>query len=237
MRRTLAIASVLVACAALAGCTSHDEPVRIDYYVHGELWVDPGGTLQIDAPVVSAATGGRVLGYDVEGTATGGALTEGNDRGMPYFRFQADRDLRPPYVITLSVRSAGGADTVILRIEPGWEFANASFTSTLDGNLPEIGESWSGHVCGNPFGPWQVERVVTETDVQNTESLEVTPRPLDDRAGQQFGGVLMIDRNPDERSGDAPFRLYLDDVAPAGFTPATHRLPVEVCPLTAEACA
>jgi hypothetical protein len=238
MRRLIALALVLIPLP-LAACVvvPSDEPVRIDYYVHGELWVERGGTLEIDARVVSDATGQRLPGYPVDGTATGGALSEHNDRGLIYFRFQADRDIPPPYVITLTADSAGGGDTVTIRIEAGWQFADASYVSHLDDNLPEIGERWSGRVCGNPFGPWQFERVITETDVQNTESFQAQPRPLDDRGGQEFGGVPMIAANPGERSGEAPFLLWIDDVSPPDFVPQVQRIEVAVEPLSAEECA
>lgn len=236
MRRILALALTVL---SMAGCAvvSSNEPVRIEYYVHGELWVEPGGTLEIDARVVSDATGQRLPGFPIEGTATGGALTQHNDRGLRYFRFQADRDLAPPYVITITAESAGGGDTVTLRIEPGWQFTDASYVANLDDNLPEIGERWSGRVCGNPFGPWQFDRVITETDVQNFESFTATPRSLDDRGGQEFGGVPMIALNPSVRHGDAPFRLFIDDVSPDDFVPSAQRIAVPVEPLTAEACA
>jgi hypothetical protein len=236
MRRLIALALFTLPLAACA-VVSSDEPVRIDYYVHGELWVEPGGTLEIDARVVSDATGQRLPGYPLDGTATGGALSERNDRGMTYFIFQADRDIAPPYVITLTADSDGGGDSVTLRIEAGWQFTDASYVAHLDDNLPEIGERWSGRVCGNPFGQWQFERVITETDVQNTESFAAVPRPLEDRGGQEFGGVAMIAANPAERNGEAPFLLWIDDVSPAEFVPSTQRIAAEVAPLSAEECA
>lgn len=236
MRRILALVLAVLPLTACAAASS-TEPVRIEYYVHGELWTPPGGTLEIDARVVSAVTGQRVPTVAIEGSATGGALTRFTDRGMPYFRFQADRDLPPPYVITLTAEAAGGADTVTLRIEAGWQFTDASYVSHLDDNLPEIGERWSGRVCGNPFGEWQFERVITETDVQNTESLTARPHPLDDRGDQEFGGVPMIAANPEVRHGDAPFLLYIDDVSPDGFVPSAQRIEVHAEPLTAEECA
>jgi hypothetical protein len=238
MRRIAALALVLVTLPLTAcGVVSSDEPVRIDYYVHGELWVERGGILEIDTPVVSDATGQRLPGFPVEGTATGGALSKHNDRGMTYFRFQADRDIPPPYVITLTADSAGGGDSVTLRIEAGWQFADASYVSHLDGNLPEIGERWSGRICGNPFGQWQFDRVITETDVQNTESFAAVPRPLDDRGGQEFGGVAMIAANPGVRHGEAPFLLWIDDISPADFVPQAQRIAIAVEPLSAEECA
>ena len=235
MRRALALTLLTL---PLAGCAlgPSDEAVSIEYNVHGELWVEPGGTLEIDARVVSEATGQRLPLHPISGTATGGALTQGNDRGMPYFRFQPDRDLQPPYVITLTADSPGGSDSVTLRIEAGWQFTGAAYTSHLEGNLPEIGENWAGRVCGNPFGEWQFDRTITETDVQHTDSVSLTPRPLDDRGDQQFGAVPMIGVNPGVRDGEAPFILYLDDVSPDGFEPATQRITVPVTPLSAEEC-
>lgn len=230
MRRFVALALLLM---SLAGCTAPTDDVRIDYYVHGVLTLPPGGRLDIDVPVYSVQSGQRMPGYPVEGTATGGSLEKLNDRGLTYFRFQADRDIPPPYVITLTA----GRDTVTLRIEAGWQFQDASYRANLDDNLPEIGETWSGRVCGDPFGEWQFERTVVETDVQNFESFAMVPRPLSVRGDQEYGGVPMIQPDPDgERHGGPPFLFWIDDVSPEGFVPSHQLIPVEVTPLSWEEC-
>ena len=225
----------MLGAALLSGCATAPgaEGVHLDYYVHGPLALGPGESLEIDVRVIDNATGMRLPGYPVEAAALGGAVTVGNDRGLAYARFQADRDLPPPY----EIRITAGTDAIVLRIEAGYSFAETRVGASTDDGI-EVSEVWSGRVCGDPFSePWQFHRVVNETDVQNRYDLTEAPRPLDDRGEQATGVVPMIAENPREREGEPPFVLYLDDAEPFPFEPASQRVPVVVEPLSWEECA
>ena len=58
-----------------------------------------------------------------------------------------------------------------------------------------------------------------------------------DRDATHVAGVPMIAANPGERSGEAPFLLWIDDVSPPDFVPQVQRIEVAVEPLSAEECA
>lgn len=227
--------ALLLGVALLSGCATPTPAggVHIEYNVHGPLALEQGGRLDIDVRVVGNDSRMPLPGFPVEAVGLGGAATMGNDRGLTYVRFQADRDLPPPYEIRISA----GTDAVVLRIEAGYSFTETRVgASTADGI--EVSEVWIGRVCGDPFAePWAFHRVVNETDVQNRYDLVEKPRLLDDRGDRATGVVPMIAANPAEREGEPPFILYLDDVEPSPFEPASQRVPVVVTPLSWAECA
>ncbi|WP_136707650.1 hypothetical protein [Agromyces sp. H66] len=188
--------------------------VRIVTDTHGQHRLGDGEHATFDAWVVDPATGTELTDAVVRADSYDGTVTPTSGTGRTSYDFTAKGD--PVYRVSLVTETPRGGHAMQIHYgAKGWRFSGVRYDFTIPSHLGPIPAStvWSGEVCGDVSGEWDLVATVTGEGASHTIALPMQPERIDQATGG-VRAVLLYERVPDPADGELPFRLWIDEYQP-----------------------